>query len=96
MIHRYFKGCNVVETPPPPVRIISIIKDDEGNSFAVEVPETSDMSVYGSYNDWSLSSMIASGIAPESFSSPAVAHTRLEAAESLNESGVFDIEIPTE
>lgn len=97
MISRYCKGFVKPEhIVPITVNVMKVISDDEGNSTTIEVPEETDTSLYGTLNEWSLDAMIKAGINPESFSSPIVAHTRLEAANLVNSIDLSSLDNTTE
>lgn len=85
MILRYCKGyVDPAKLVPIKSSVISSVTDSDGNTFSIEVDEKFDMSIYGNVSDWSLDAMVKAGINPESFTSPTVFHTRLEAAEAVN------------
>lgn len=98
MIHRYCK--NYIQPSDIVLykfEILSFKTGEDGNLYPAVVEDKTDMSVYGSFYDWSLSSMASAGIDPKSFTSPVVSQSRLEASDSLLSIDLSDINSnPTE
>lgn len=84
MILRYCKNRRSIQSDDlKTFYVLSFATGEDGVLYPKVVEDKSDTSIYGSFSDWSLSSMIASGINPESFSSPSTSINRLEASQKL-------------
>lgn len=95
MIRSYCKN----RIPPEDIKfveskILQFVTLDDGSVISTEVEDKQDTSIYGSFTDWSLDAMIKSGINPQSFTSPTVSGTRLEAAAAVDSIDLSSLNTP--